>query len=336
MSSRRKNSDASDRDHRGGRIGQVHARTVSAHPGARLTLVADPVSGAAAAVAQAYGCASTENVDDVFADDAVDAVVVCSPTPYHVDQINAAVATGKAVLTEKPVDLSMARVDECLAAIAGSEHRVMVGFNRRFDPGVIELKRRVDAGEIGDLRQLTIVSRDPAAPPAGYLTNSGGIFRDMTIHDFDMARFLLGDFAAVAAYGHAFIDEIGAIGDIDTATVTLTTASGAVATILNSRVCAAGYDQRMEAFGPLGALETTNLRSTGVRFAGAAGTEVAGPYLPFFLERYADAYRNELDHFIASIQAGTAPSPSILDGRAALALADAAAGSVAQRAVVTL
>ena len=319
-----------------GRIGQVHARTVSAHAGARLALIADPVAGAAAKVAEAYGCRATENVDDVFADDTVDAVVVCSPTPYHVDQIIASVKTGKAVLTEKPVDLSLARVDECLAAIAGSEHRVMVGFNRRFDPGVIELKRRVEAGEIGDLRQLTIISRDPAAPPAGYLTNSGGIFRDMTIHDFDMARFLLGDFVEVSASGHAFIEEIGAIGDIDTATVTLTTGSGAVATILNSRVCAAGYDQRMEAFGPHGALETTNLRSNGVRFAGAAGTEVAGAYLPFFLERYADAYRNELDHFITSIEAGTAPSPSVVDGRAALALADAADCSVRQHTVVTL
>lgn len=319
-----------------GRIGQVHARTVSAHPGSTLALIADPVAGAAAGVAQAYGCRSTENVDDVFADDSIDAVVVCSPTPYHVEQIIASVATGKAVLTEKPVDLSLARVDECLAAIAGSEHRVMVGFNRRFDPGVIELKKRVDAGEIGDLRQLTIISRDPAAPPAGYLANSGGIFRDMTIHDFDMARFLLGDFAEVSASGHAFIDEIGAIGDIDTATITLTTASGAVATILNSRVCAAGYDQRMEAFGPNGALETINLRSNGVRFAGASGTETAGPYLPFFLERYADAYRNELDHFITSIEAGTAPSPSVLDGRAALALADAADASVTRHAVIAL
>lgn len=319
-----------------GRIGQVHARTVSAHPGAQLVLIADPVAGAAAAVAAAHGCRSSEVVNDVFADPGVDAVVVCSPTPYHVDQIIAGVSAGKAVLTEKPVDLSMARVEECIAAIAGNEHRVMVGFNRRFDPGVMELRRRVQAGEIGDLRQLTIVSRDPAAPPAGYLTASGGIFRDMTIHDFDMARFLLGDFVQVATSAHAHIEEIGAIGDFDTATVTMTTAGGAVCTILNSRVCAAGYDQRMEAFGPKGSLEATNLRSTGIRFNGAAGTEVAGPYLPFFLERYADAYRNELDHFITSIEAGTAPSPSILDGRAALALADAADTAARQGSIVPL
>lgn len=319
-----------------GRIGQVHARTVAEHPGAELVMIADPVAGAAAKVADGYGVRASENVADVFAADDIDAVVVCSPTPFHVEQIMAGVAAGKAVLTEKPVDLSVARVDECLAAIAGQEHRVMVGFNRRFDPGVIELKQRLDAGETGGLRQLTIVSRDPAAPPAQYLTNSGGIFRDMTIHDFDMARFLLGDFVSVTATGHAWNTDIGEIGDVDTAVVTLTTAHGATATILNSRQCAAGYDQRMEAFGPLGSLETGNLRQTAVRFNGASGTETAGPFLPFFLERYAAAYRNELDHFIASINAGTAPSPSVADGRAALVLADAADASVRQHAIVPL
>ena len=319
-----------------GRIGQVHARAIAGHPGSELVLIADPVPGSAAKLADTFGTRSTESVDDVFADDAVDAVVVCSPTPYHVDQIMASVAAGKAVLTEKPVDLSVARVDECLAAIAGQEHRVMVGFNRRFDPGVLELKRRMDAGEIGDLRQLTIISRDPAAPPAQYLTNSGGIFRDMTIHDFDMARFLMGDFVEVSAAGHAWNADIGEIGDIDTAVITLTAANGAVTTILNSRQCAAGYDQRMEAFGPLGSLETHNLRSTAVKFNGASGTEVAGPFLPFFLERYAAAYTNELDHFITAITTGAAPSPSVLDGRAALVLADAADASVKQHSIVAL
>jgi len=319
-----------------GRIGQVHAKTIAAHSAAELVLIADPVAGAAATVAAGFGVRSTEDIEDVYAATDVDAVVVCSPTMFHVDQIVAAIAAGKAVLTEKPVDLSVERVDECLTAIVGNEHRVMVGFNRRFDPGVLELKARVDAGEIGELRQLTIVSRDPAAPPASYLINNGGIFRDMTIHDFDMARFLLGDFVEVAASGHAFIEGIGGIGDIDTATVTLTTASGAVCTILNSRECAAGYDQRMEAFGPKGSLETGNLRSTGVRFNGAAGTGVAGPYLPFFLERYAQAYANELDHFITAIESGQAPMPSVVDGRCALALADAADTAVQQHTVVTI
>lgn len=317
-----------------GRIGQVHARTISAHPRAEVVLVADPVPGAAAALAACVGATATENVEDVFADPTIDAVVVGSPTAYHVDQIIAAVAAGKAVLTEKPVDLSVARVDECLAAIQGSEHRVMVGFNRRFDPGVLELKARLDAGEVGEVRQVTIISRDPAAAPAQYMVGSGGIFKDMTIHDLDMARFLLGEIAEVSVSGHAFIDDIRGIGDIDTCALTLTSATGATATILNSRVCAAGYDQRIEVFGPSGTLETTNLRSTGVQFHGASGTGVAGPYLPFFLERYAAAYAAELDHFVTSIEAGTAPSPSVADGRAALVLAEAAGQSLASHAAV--
>jgi len=311
-----------------GRIGQVHARTVYSHPGAELVTIVDPVPGAAAAVAATYGARATEHVEDVYGDPSIDAVVICSPTTCHVDQIIASVAAGKAVLTEKPVDLRVARVDECLAAIAGSEHRVMVGFNRRFDPGVLELKGRLDAGEVGELRQLTIISRDPAAAPAQYMVNSGGIFKDMTIHDFDMVRFLLGDVGEVSASGHAFIEDIRGIDDIDTCSVTLTAPSGATATILNSRVCAAGYDQRIEVFGPKGAIETTNLRTTGVRSSGAGGTEVAGPYLPFFLERYAAAYAAELDHFITSIEAGTAPSPSVRDGRAALVIAEAADASL--------
>ena len=311
-----------------GRIGQVHARTVYSHPGAELVTIVDPVPGAAAAVAATYGARATEHVEDVYGDPSIDAVVICSPTTCHVDQIIASVAAGKAVLTEKPVDLRVARVDECLAAIAGSEHRVMVGFNRRFDPGVLELKGRLDAGEVGELRQLTIISRDPAAAPAQYMVNSGGIFKDMTIHDFDMVRFLLGDVVEVSASGHAFIEDIRGIDDIDTCSVTLTAPSGATATILNSRVCAAGYDQRIEVFGPKGAIETTNLRTTGVRSSGAGGTEVAGPYLPFFLERYAAAYAAELDHFITSIEAGTAPSPSVRDGRAALVIAEAADASL--------
>lgn len=212
----------------------------------------------------------------------------------------------------------------------------MVGFNRRFDPGFAQIKQRVTADEIGELRQLTIISRDPAPAAANYLVGSGGIFRDMTIHDFDMARFMLGEFVSVSAAGAAWNADIAEIDDLDTAVVVLTTADGATATILNSRQCAAGYDQRLEAFGPKGALEAHNQHSTAVRFAGAVGTGIAAPYLPFFLERYAAAYRAELDHFIAAIAEGVAPSPSILDGRAALQLADAADTSARTSAVVGL
>ncbi|QTE30084.1 inositol 2-dehydrogenase [Pengzhenrongella sicca] len=307
-----------------GRIGAVHAATVASHPRARLVLVADPFGTNAADVAAKFGARSTTDVADVFAASDVDAVIIGSPTATHVDHIIAAVRAGKAVLCEKPVDLSLERVDACLAAIAGHEDSVMIGFNRRFDPSFAEVHARVLAGEIGALEQLTIISRDPAAPPASYIAGSGGIFRDMTIHDFDTARYFLGDIVSVSAVGQHLDAAIEAAGDFDAAVVTLTAASGAVATIINSRHCASGYDQRLEAFGPRGALEAINHLATSVRYSGAAQTSADGPYLDFFLQRYADAYRLELSEFIDCVTAGAAPSPSILDGRAALILADAA------------
>jgi len=310
-----------------GRIGAVHAASVAAHPGAELRLVADPVGSSAETLAAQHGARATTRVEDVLEADDVDAVIICSPTPLHVDQIIASVAAGKAVLCEKPVDLSLERVDRCLAAVAGQEHRVMMGFNRRFDPSVAEIHARVRSGEIGALEQLTIISRDPAAPPASYVAQSGGIFRDMTIHDLDMVTHFLGDVVEVSAVGQQLDADIAATGDFDAAVVTLTTASGAVATIINSRHCATGYDQRLEAFGPLGSLQLTNPTATHVRHFGATRAEATGPHLDFFLERYAADYRAELDHFVASVVAGTAPVPGLADGRAALVLADAATRS---------
>lgn len=310
-----------------GRIGAVHAATVAAHPHAELALVADPVEGAAAALAAPHGARATTLVDDVYAADDVDVVIVGSPTPYHVEQIISSVKAGKAVLTEKPVDLDLARVDECLAAVGDDAHRVMVGFNRRFDPGVQEIAARVAAGEVGPVEQVTIISRDPAGPPASYLAQSGGIFRDMTIHDLDLARHLVGDIVEVSATGQQIDPEVAALGDFDGAVVTMVAASGAVVTVVNLRHCASGYDQRVEVLGPLGSLQTDNHTATSVRFNGPTSTGAAGRYLDFFLERYAVAYRAEIDHLVASLQAGTAPSPSLVDGREALVLAGAATRS---------
>lgn len=334
-----------------GRIGLVHAATIASHPQASLAVVTDPAPGAAATLAARFGARATETVADVFEDAEVDAVIVGSPTRFHVEQIIAGIGAGKAVLTEKPVDLELARVDECIQAVGEDGSRVMVGFNRRFDAGVAEIAARVAAGEIGPLEQLTIISRDPAPSPPEYMRGSGGMFRDMTIHDFDLARHFLGDIVSVSAVSQQLDPAIAAIDDIDGAVVTLTAASGAVATIINTRHCAAGYDQRLEAFGPRGSLETTNHTATSVRFnglvsgGGAAGSGAAdsravsgaaGPYLDFFLERYAQAYRSEVDHFIAAITSGQAPSPSLRDGREALVLAEAAAQSAASGSRVTI
>ncbi|WP_156253018.1 inositol 2-dehydrogenase [Pseudactinotalea terrae] len=305
-----------------GRIGAVHARTIRDHDRAELVLVADPDAAAAAELAAALGADSTADADAALTSDAVDAVVVASPTPLHVPHTLTAVAAGKAVLMEKPVALEVAAVDACIEALGENAGRVMVGFNRRFDPSVAEVHARVQAGQVGTVEQVTIVSRDPAPPPSEYLKVSGGIFKDMTIHDLDMARHLIGDIESVHAVGQHLDPEVEDV--YDAATLTLTATSGAVAVIVNSRHSVAGYDQRVEVFGSTGTLEVTNQRASSVRLHDASGTEQSGPFLPFFLERYRRAYAAELGSFIEAALSGAPQTPSIADGRAALALAEAA------------
>jgi myo-inositol 2-dehydrogenase/D-chiro-inositol 1-dehydrogenase len=287
------------------------------------------MEAAAKELAGQYGAEAGSDVAAVLADESVDAVIVASPTPTHVDLLTAAVKAGKAVMCEKPIDLDLARVDACWAEIGSLSPTVMVGFNRRFDPSFREIRDRVAAGEIGRLEQLVITSRDPAPAPKAYLETSGGLFRDMTIHDFDMARFLLGEVVEVQAMGANLIEPyIAEVGDIDSAVVVLRAADGALAQITNSRRCVFGYDQRVEAFGATGMLTAQNQLPTSVRYAGADRSEAASPYQNFFLERYSAAYALELDHFVTAVESGTAPSPTFADGRAALVLADAAAESL--------
>ena len=182
-----------------GRIGRVHADSITVHPRAELARVVDPFESSAREVGEKFAAPWSTDVEAVIDDPAIDAVVVASPTPTHVDLLIRAVRAGKAVLCEKPIDLDIARVDACSAEIGALTDRVMLGFNRRFDPSFSDIRARVEAGEIGTLEQLTIISRDPAPPPAAYVATSGGLFRDMTIHDFDMARFFLGDVVEVSA-----------------------------------------------------------------------------------------------------------------------------------------
>ncbi|NDR54253.1 inositol 2-dehydrogenase [Actinomyces sp. 565] len=310
-----------------GRIGHVHARTVAAHPQAKLALVCDPFGDAAEKLASQYGARSCKDAEEVFSDPEVDAVVVGSPTPLHIPHLLAAAKAGKAVLCEKPIALNMQDVDSARTELDAVTTPVMFGFNRRFDPSFAAVRAAVRQGRIGELEQLTIISRDPAAPPAEYIKVSGGIFRDMTIHDFDTARFFLGDIVEVHAVGQHLDPAIAATGDFDAAVVTLKAASGAVATIINNRHCASGYDQRLEASGREGALLAENVRAHTVRLSNAEVTDAQEPYLDFFLERYADAYRLELSAFIEAVEAGTTPPTGIADAVAALRLAEAATES---------
>jgi len=307
-----------------GRIGNVHAKAISTHPQSKLVAVSDVNAEAAAKLAGLYGAESRSN-EAIIDDPSIGAVLIATSTNTHSDLIEAATRAGKAVLCEKPVDLSLARAQACLKAADATGRPVMIGFNRRFDPNFSALRKRVAEGAIGALEILSITSRDPVPPPISYIERSGGLFRDMMIHDFDLARFILGEEPmAVSAMGSALVDKaIGDVGDIDTAVVIMETASGKVAQISNSRRAAYGYDQRVEAHGVNGMLQAANVRETTVEWAGDHGF-TSDKALNFFLERYEAAYRNELDAFIGAVKAGNKPHPDGEDGLKALMLADAA------------
>ncbi|MDC4232485.1 inositol 2-dehydrogenase [Actinomyces sp. B33] len=307
-----------------GRIGRVHARSVCAHPDAELVIVADAVENAARDLAHQCRARWTVDADEVFADTAVDAVIICSPTPLHAPQVLAAAAAGIPVLCEKPLAPDATAAADLVARLDGLDPLVMLGFNRRFDPSFAAIHDAVTDGRIGDLEQLTIVSRDPTAPSKDYIANSGGIFADMTIHDFDLARFFLGDIVSVYALGQHLDPDLADTGDFDGAVITLANDRGATATIINSRHCASGYDQRIEAFGQRGSLTADNIRATTVRYCGSEMTDAQGRYLDFFLDRYHAAYARELDAFLTAVSTGRRPAPGIEDGIAALRLAEAA------------
>jgi myo-inositol 2-dehydrogenase / D-chiro-inositol 1-dehydrogenase len=312
-----------------GRIGRVHADSIDVHPKAELAWVYDPIESAAQEVAKYYGAIAAPTVDFALDDPSVDAVIIASATPTHVDLLTRAVRVGKAVLCEKPIDLDLTRVDRCWTEIAALNPTVMIGFNRRFDPSFREVHERIASGAIGRLEQLTIVSRDPAPASREYLAGSGGLFRDMTIHDLDLARFFLGEVVEVYATGANLVaDYIAELGDIDSAVVVLRGADGTLCHITNSRRSVFGYDQRLEAFGSAGMLSVGNQHPTSVRLSNATQTEAAPEYLNFFLDRYTPAYRAELDHLITAMEQGDQPSPGFADGREALALADAALDSL--------
>jgi myo-inositol 2-dehydrogenase/D-chiro-inositol 1-dehydrogenase len=311
-----------------GRIGAIHAANLAASGRARLTHVVDVHAPAAAALAAKHGAAVSDTAT-ALADPKVGAVIIASSTDTHADLVIAAARAGKAIFCEKPIDLSLARVDACLDAVAKAGVPMLVGFNRRFDPSFAELHRRIGAGAIGAVEQVVITSRDPGPPPVSYIKVSGGLFRDMTIHDFDMARWMLGEEPVeVFAYGATLVDPaIGQAGDIDSAMVLLKTASGRMAHINNSRRASYGYDQRVEVHGSAGRLLAGNRTPTTVELADANAVTADKP-LHFFLERYADAYRIELNAFLDAVANGTKMPVGAEDGRQALLLADAAVESL--------
>jgi myo-inositol 2-dehydrogenase/D-chiro-inositol 1-dehydrogenase len=319
-----------------GRIGNVHAKAISTHPQSKLVAVSDVNAEAAAKLAGLYGAEARSN-EAIIDDPSIGAVLIATSTNTHSDLIEAATRAGKAVLCEKPVDLSLARAQACLKAAGATGQPVMIGFNRRFDPNFAALKAAADGGEIGKSELLSITSFDPAPPPISYVKVSGGLFRDMMIHDFDLACWIMGASPdQVTAVGTSIVDpEIGAAGDVDTAVVTLLYGDGRIAVIRNSRRAAYGYDQRIELLGSKGLLSVDNVLENTVSKATAAGVVAAKPEF-FFLERYMRAYSAEWAAFVDAVTRNSPLPVTLADGVNALAVAEAATRSAKTKSTVDL
>jgi myo-inositol 2-dehydrogenase/D-chiro-inositol 1-dehydrogenase len=320
-----------------GRIGQIHATNAARNTGVNLVGIADTIPESAAKLAAELST-SVVTVNQIFEDRTIDAVLIGSSTDTHADLIQRAAAAGKHIFCEKPVDLDLNRARECEKAVRASGKACLIGFQRRFDPTFSALKARIEKGEIGELEALSVISRDPGAPPVEYLQRSGGIFKDMLIHDFDIFRWIFGEEAeTVYATASALTDPRIATeaNDADTTAVTIRTVTGKLAQIHTSRRAAYGYDQRFEVLGSKGMLQAANHRPTEVVASGADVVSVDKPE-HFFLQRYERAYRIELDHFVAVVGGHEKLRVSIEDGVKALELADAATTSWRENRIIRL
>lgn len=323
-----------------GRIGRMHADFIEHHEQSYLAAVYDPVTAGAESLAAKTKAWVASTPQEIFESDTIDAVVVASVTSTHADFIEQAVAAGKPVLCEKPIDLDIKRVRACRANISGSSVPVQIGFNRRFDPGHAAMKAAIDGGDIGNLVQVLITSRDPAPPSDDYLLGAGGMIRDMTIHDFDLARFLLGDDEPVEVFAYAapLIDpERGArLNEVDCVMIMLKSAQGRQVLINNARQAPYGYDQRLEAHGHLGMVQSVNRPENGVQKFTAHGTNIGAPFEPFFIERYTKAFGMQLNSFITSVINNDKPEVGFDDGVRALLLAEAAYASLEKGCAVAV
>jgi myo-inositol 2-dehydrogenase/D-chiro-inositol 1-dehydrogenase len=322
-----------------GRIGRVHAENLAYRlPQARLAAVSDVILEAAQKLAADFQVGGVhQDYRRILEDPSIEAVVICSSTDSHAQIMEEAADAGKQIFCEKPIALDLARIDRALAAVDRAKVKLQIGFNRRFDPNFKRVRDAVAAGEIGEPHILRITSRDPQPPPMAYVKVSGGIFLDMTIHDFDMARYLVGtEVDSVYAAGGVMVNpEIGAAGDIDTAVITLHFANGVLGTIDNSRQAVYGYDQRAEVFGSKGMVGCTNNLPNSAVVSNAAGIHGALP-LFFFVERYTESYIAEMRAFLECILEDTPPPVTGLDGRIPVVMGYAAKRSYEEKRPVRL
>ncbi|WP_160012280.1 Gfo/Idh/MocA family oxidoreductase [Rhizobium sp. 18055] len=285
-----------------GRIGQIHAYNVSASARATLAAVYDPDGSRLQEASKRYGCKQHSTFEDLLSDPEVDAIVIASPTELHVDQVMAAAKIGRPMLCEKPLSLDLDTAKRARDFVAARNAHFMIALNKRFDPSLSQLRSRIQSGEIGRLEALMLIGKDPSPPPGDYIRTSGGIFRDMMIHDIDLAVFLAGEYPTeVWATGSALISPVCAeVHDHDTASAILKMPSGAIATHSVSRRSAAGFDQRVEVHGEKGTLRTRN-QPVDLTESWTAGGIQTAVHAPFFLERYAAAYAAELEYFIDTL-----------------------------------
>ena len=310
-----------------GRIGKMHAKNLSMHSKSNLSYVYDINQDFANEVAKLSGAKVAQSAEEAINDKNVDAVLIASATPTHIDFMTMAAKAGKAVLCEKPIDLDIAKVDKCYETIKNFSVPIQIGFNRRFDKSNKKIKLAKDNGEIGNLEMVIITSRDPEPPGIEYLKAAGGFFRDTTIHDFDLSRFILGDdpVIEVSAYGSQLISaECKEVGDQDTAMFIMRSQKGVLIHINNSRRAVYGYDQRVEIFGSKGMMISNNQSPTSVEKFDKNMTYAKDPIHFFFIERYEQAYKDQLGDFVNNVMNNEKPGVTFEDGRNALLLANAA------------
>ncbi len=308
-----------------GRIGSLHAEHIATHPRAELVAIVDPKEPAAAELASRWNTRALPSLEEALKLLSFDAVLIASSADSHADLIDLAAAHGKGIFCEKPIDLNLPRAEECLVACATAKVPLLMGFNRRFDPSFIYLKQQLDEGRIGTIEQLILISREPELLSLDYLQKAGSIFHDLTVSDFDLARWLLGEEPIeVYATGSCLIEpKLMEFGDYDSAMVVLRTGSGKLCHISNSRRALYGFDQRAEVLGSKGVLQVDQVQALP-----------RGPNEPYFVNRYRKSYLNELDHFIDVIEKGIPPLVNGLDARQALVLAEAAKQSAESNHVV--
>ena len=305
-----------------GRIGKVHADTIQANSNAELAAIHDPINNEINSLQKRYSCQQM-SLDDITNNDQIKGILICTPTDTHVDLIKRFLYTKKAVFCEKPLDLNLRKVKKLVQLVSESKSQVMLGFNRRFDPHFAKLKAHLTKKEIGVIEQITITSRDPNPPTIEYIKQSGGIFKDMAIHDLDMAVFLADEkIHSITALGSNFVSKkIEQAGDYDTATILMRTISGKQISIINSRRATYGYDQRVEVHGSKGSLKVNNPTLSEIELAKEAGTTKDRLH-HFFMTRYIDAYKNQIDYFVDCIKKRSMPKPDSYNGYYAMYLSE--------------